>query len=304
MRLRPLVSGTVVLGFLLGPLLAVAPARAAEVLARLGSKELTVDEMRAYLETLPKAEREVLAKDPALLTTVVRTYLAQRVLLAEAQAKKFDQQPAIQAQLARARDQALSDLYLESVARPPDSYPSEDDVQATYKGNRQLFVVPRRFHLAQVVVAVTAGADKAADKAADDRGRRKAAELSRKLRSKGADFAAAARAEGGESAARGGDLGWLAEAQLPPGILEAASTLAKDGVSEPVRLPDGWHVLKLLEVQAATVRPLEEVRDAVIARMRQEKARELKQQYMSKLLGASEPAINELALPEVLEGNP
>ncbi len=304
MRLRPLASRSVVLGLLLGPLVAVAPARAAEVLARLGSKELTVDEMRAYLETLPKAEREVLAKDPALLTTVVRTYLAQRVLLAEAQAKKFDQQPAIQAQLARARDQALSDLYLESVARPPDSYPSEDDVQATYKGNRQLFVVPRRFHLAQVVVAVPAGADKAAGKVADDKARRKAAELSRRLRSKGADFAAAARAESGESAARGGDLGWLVEAQLPPGILEAASALAKDGVSEPVRLPDGWHVLKLLEVQAATVRPLEEVRDSVIARMRQEKARELKQQYMSKLVGPTEPAINELALPKVVEGGP
>jgi peptidylprolyl isomerase len=94
------------------------------------------------------------------------------------------------------------------------------------------------------------------------------------------------------------------EEQLPPGILEAASALAKDGVSEPVRLPDGWHVLKLLEVQTATVRPLEEVRDTVIARMRQEKARELKQQYMSKLVGPSEPAINELALPELVEGNP
>jgi peptidylprolyl isomerase len=283
--------------------LAGLPARAGEVLARLGSTELTVEEMRAYLETLPPVERAALAKDPALLTTVVRTYLAERALIAEAQAKKYDQQPAVRAQLDRARERALGELYLDSVSRPPESYPSEEDVEATYKGNRHLFVVPRRFHLAQILVAVPEADDKAQGKAADDKARRKAGELSRKLRLKGADFSATARAgsDEKETAPRGGDLGWLKEDQLPPEILAAATSLAKDGVSDPVRLPDGWHVLKLVEVQASSVRPLAEVRDGVVERMRQEKARELRQDYLSKLIGPTEPAINELALPKVVE---
>jgi parvulin-like peptidyl-prolyl isomerase len=42
---------------------------------------------------------------------------------------------------------------------------------------------------------------------------------------------------------KGGDLGWLREDQLIPAVRTAAAGLQEGAVSEPVRAPDGWHVL-------------------------------------------------------------
>ncbi len=82
-------------------LLAVSatPAGAADVIARLGTADITTDDIRAYVETLPPADQAALAKEPALLTQVVRVYLANRLVLKEAREAKFDQQPATKAQL-------------------------------------------------------------------------------------------------------------------------------------------------------------------------------------------------------------
>jgi len=270
----------------------------AEVVGRMSGIDVSSEEIRAYLETLTLQERAALSKDPAALAQLVRAYLARRAVLKEAQAKKWDQQPAIRAQLDRAREETLIDLYLDSISRPPDTFPSEAEVQAAYEANKAAFQVPRQFHLAQIYVAAPQGTDKEAEAKA----RRKVEELSRRLKQKGTDFAAVARAESEEkhSAAQGGEIGWLSEQQMIPGIRGPVTALAKDGISEPIRLDDGWHLIKLLEVRAASTRPLAEVRDSIASQLRADRVRANRQAYLTKLLEQNPPTINELALPKVL----
>jgi len=269
-----------------------------EVVGRMSGIDVSSEEIRAYLETLTLQERAALSKDPAALAQLVRAYLARRAVLKEAQAKKWDQQPAIRAQLDRAREETLIDLYLDSISRPPDTFPSEAEVQAAYEANKAAFQVPRQFHLAQIYVAAPQGTDKEAEAKA----RRKVEELSRRLKQKGTDFAAVARAESEEkhSAAQGGEIGWLSEQQMVPGIRGPVTALAKDGISEPIRLDDGWHLIKLLEVRAASTRPLAEVRDSIASQLRADRVRANRQAYLTKLLEQNPPTINELALPKVL----
>src|SRR5262249_8342274 len=145
--------------------------------------------------TLSPQEQAALSKDPALLSQVVRTYLARLAVLKEARAKKWDQDPAVKAQLDRVRDQALTELYLQSVSKPPESYPTEAEIQAAYDANRAALAVPREYHVAQIFVAVAKGADKATE----ERASKRADEIAKKLK-KGADFAATARAESDEKA--------------------------------------------------------------------------------------------------------
>ena len=273
-------------------------AGATDVVARVGGTDITSDELRAYVETLGGQEQAAMAKDPALLAQVVRAYLARQAVLKEARTKKWDQAPTVKAQLDRVRDQALMELYLQSVSRPPDAYPSAAEVQVVYDANRASFAVPRQFRVAQVFVAAGKGADKQAEEKAGTR----IGELRKRLAQKGADFAAIARAESDEkeAARRGGEIGWLSEEQMVPGIRSTVVNLAKDVVSEPIRLDDGWHVIKVLETRAASTRPLAEVRDAIAAQLRAERAKANRQAYLSKLLEQSPPAINELALSKVL----
>lgn len=277
--------------------LAPGPA-AAEIVARVGGAEIPADELRAYVETLGSAEQAALAKDPSMLSQVVRSYLARRAVLTEAQSKKWEQRPEVKSRLDRLRDQALIELYLQSVSIPPDGFPAEAQVRAAYDANLKAFEVPRQVRVAQIFIAVAAGADKDAE----EKARKRIDEVSKKLRQKGTDFAALARAESDDKATveRGGDIGWLAEGQIVAGIRSAVLGLAKDSVSEPIRLDDGWHVVKVLETKSASTRPFAEVKESIAAQLRSERAQANRQAYLSKLLEQNPPAINELALSKLL----
>jgi len=273
------------------------------VVGRLGNVEVGAEELQAYMDTLPPAEQAALAKDPTLLSQVVRTYLARLAVVREARGKKWDQDPLVKAKLDRVRDQALSELYLQSVSRPRDGYPSDSEVKAAYASNPTVFAVPRQYRLAQVFV----GSPKGAEREADAQAQQRAGELARKARLKGADFGALARASSGEKAGaaprEGGgeeDLGWRSEAELVPGIRPVVTGLAKDAVSDPVRLDDGWHVVKLLDVRPASVRPLDEVRDALVSELRAERAKANRQAYLTRLLEQNPPVVNEIALSKLL----
>lgn len=279
--------------------LLVAPAAvaAADLVGRAGPVEVTRAELRAYVETLGADEQKALAKDPALLSRLARAYLARRAVLAELRAKKWDQDPAVQARLARVRDEALAELYLAATAEPPASYPTDAEVKTAYDTNRTAFEVPRQLRLAQVFIAVPRGA--AAD--VEAKARVRLDELRKKLAQPGADFAELARAHTEEpgGAERGGELGWLGEAQVVPGIRASIAGLAKGDLAEPVRLDDGWHVVKLLDVRPPSTRPLAEVRDVIASELRAERAKANRRAHLAKLLGEHPPALNELELAKV-----
>jgi peptidyl-prolyl cis-trans isomerase SurA len=63
-----------------------------------------------------------------------------------------------------------------------------------------------------------------------------------------ADFAAlATRISDGPRALEGGDLGWRSRAELPSLFLDAIKGIDPGGIAGPVRSPNGFHVLKLVD---------------------------------------------------------
>ncbi len=278
------------------PAPAPAPANASnEIVARVGGADLTADDLRAYVAALGPREQAAVAKDPALLSQAVRLLLANRLVLQEAVAKKWDQQPNVAAQLQRVRENALAELYLQSVATPPASFPTDEDVQKAYDANRAALLMPRQFQLAQIFVA----APKDGDKAADEKAKKSLDDVQQKLKAAGADFAAIASA--GNDSKDGGDLGWVAEDQIRPEIRPQVMGLAKNAISEPIRLEDGWHILKLIDTKAAYSRTLPEVREQLVQQMRTERATALRRAYLAELLKQHPPVLNELALSTLLD---
>jgi peptidylprolyl isomerase len=268
-----------------------------DVIARVGNANVSAEELRSYVGALPARDQAALAKDPALLSQAVRMLLANRLVLQEVLAKKWDQQAKVAAQLDRVRENALTEIYLQSVSTPPSGFPSEEDLQKVYEANRAALLMPRQFHLAQIFVA----APKDADKATKDKAKRKLNEIQGKLRVPAADFAAIARAEG--ESKDGGDLGWVAENQIRPEIKSQVMGLAKNGVSEAIRLDDGWHILRLLDTKAAYTRTLPEVREQLVQQMRTERASAMRRAYLAELLKQHPPILNELALSTLLDSS-
>ncbi|MGV8841668.1 MAG: peptidylprolyl isomerase [Pseudomonas sp.] len=135
---------------------------------------------------------------------------------------------------------------------------SDQEVQnflASDLGKQQL---SQEFRLANILIPVPDGASPATIQAAE----RQTKELYQQLR-QGADFAQQAIAlSASETALEGGEMGWRKAAQLPPPFDGMVSTMAVGEVTEPMRTPGGFIMLKLLETRGGET----QVRDEVTVR--------------------------------------
>lgn len=291
------------LPLLLALCLPTASAAAEETVARLGDREIGVADLSDYLARLPREERAVLNEDSALMFRAVRSYLVRQMVLQEAEAQAFDQEAEVSAELARLRDEALIELYLQSVAEPPSDYPSQADLQAAYDANISAFLEPRRYRLAQIFIADTGSGDGETPEGETElRGAARLAQVLRQLDESEKNFASLAMtySDNADEAQRGGIVGWLAEPDIVPEIREAAIGLGEGEVSDPIRLEAGWHLVKLLETRPAGALPLSEVAGLLTERLRQQRALELRQAYLAELLQQNPVAINELAVSKLI----
>jgi len=291
-----LLLRTSLFGLLAAGLVWRASAADSAVLARVGDTDIKVDDVRPFLQKLDARQQAALARDPALLSQFVRTIVVQQLLLKQAEADHWDQQPVVKEQLDRVRDSALAESYLESVSKAPESYPSAAELQAAYDANKDAILVPRQLRLAQIYIALP----KDAGKDAADKAQARVASVQENL--KQSDFAevASSRSDEQASAARGGEIGWLTEAQIQPELRAQVAGLAKNATSAPIRLNDGWHIIKVLDVKEAYTPSLDDIRSQLTQQLRAARARANSEAYLAKLLQQNQVAINEIALSQIL----
>ncbi len=245
------------------------------VIARIGDIELTASEIE-----------NPAALDAVSLRKVTEAMLVQRVVLKEALEKKWDQRPETQKLIQNTREAAIADSYLKKLCEPPADFPVENELKAAYEAAKPSLQVPRSFHLAQIFVS-------------EDR----LEAVKARLKADPASFSQIARemSEHQASASRDGEIGWLTEAQIQPEILVKLPKLALGVVSEPLKLGDGWHILKVLDVREAHTPFLEQVREPLTRRLRAEKTRANMQAYMAKLLQQHPVAIDGVALSKLVQ---
>jgi len=78
---------------------------------------------------------------------------------------------------------------------------------------------------------------------------------------KGADFAALAKEKSKDpGAAEGGDLGYFTKDQMVPEFAEAAFTLDKGQISDPVKTQFGWHIIKVVDKRTKPTPTFDEVK--------------------------------------------
>jgi hypothetical protein len=268
-------------------------ATAAEVVAKAGAIQLDVAQVRALVAALPEQNRAVLAKDLGALEQVVRADLANRIVLAEAEAAGFERKPETIAELARIRGDALARLWILSHATVPAQYPSDADVSAAFDQVKASLHTPAEYRLSQIFVSAPDGLDAAKTGLA----LKKAADIAARLAGK-ADFGKLARelSEQAESATRDGDLGWLPEDRLLPEVVRAVKTLKPGEVAGPVKTAQGFHFLRLTETRPERQLTLEESRQTLVAALRARRAQELQQKYLADLATKQSVSVNQIAL--------
>ena len=276
---------------------AAPAAKDDDVVARLDGAEVKASDLKNALEALDPAVRRQAEQNPQLMAQLVRAAVGRMAVLAEARKQSWESKPQVSAQIEQAKRDVVIASYLQSIAAPPEAYPSEKEIAAAYDANRDRLMAPRQYHLAQIFVALPAGGDAA--KAAEN----KAKDLARKAKDKKADFGALAAASSDDkaSAARKGDFGWVPESQIVPEIRSVVQGLTENEVSDPIRTSAGWHIVQMLGTKPAAPRPLEEVRQSLIATLRQQKVAQNEQAYVTDLLAKQHMAINEIAADKLFQ---
>jgi peptidylprolyl isomerase len=261
-----------------------------DIVAKLGATELKQSQLKTLLDSLDADARKQVMTNPATLGQLIQSEIIRRAVLREASDKQWDKRPDVQTQIDRAREQTIVASYLNDVARPPASYPSDDEIKQVYEENKATFTTPVQYHVAQIYVA-----------GLQETQAKKASELAAKAKKDDFSQLASQNSEHKESATKGGDMGWLAEPQLIPELREQLPKMSIGQVSAPIRSASGWHVIKLLETRPSALQPLSEVRDIIVNNLRMRKAKASEQQYLEEMLKSQKLNVNEIAIGALLK---
>jgi peptidyl-prolyl cis-trans isomerase D len=143
---------------------------------------------------------------------------------------------------------------------------SDDELQGAYEN--EIANLAEQRQAAHILVEVNDSLD-------EEQAKAKIEDVQKRLQ-QGEDFAALAKefSDDPGSAANGGDLGYAGPGVYDPAFEEALYALEENQVSAPVRSEFGWHLIKLLGVQAPEVPSLASLKDKL--------ERELKAQQVER----------------------
>lgn len=129
----------------------------------------------------------------------------------------------------------------------------DDELQALYQ--KEIANLAEQRRAAHILIEVN-------DKVSDEQAKAKIAEIQQRL-AKGESFEALAKefSQDPGSAANGGDLGFAGQGVYDPVFETAVYALKQDQVSEPVRTTYGYHLIKLLGVEAPEVPSFASLKD-------------------------------------------
>jgi peptidyl-prolyl cis-trans isomerase SurA len=104
-----------------------------------------------------------------------------------------------------------------------------------------------QYHLGHILISVPSGASSSAIQKAKEQAERVVKELR-----DGKDFRETAISySNDDNALKGGDLGWRSIGQIPTLFTDTVTGMNQGDVSEPIRSPSGFHIIKMLETEGS-----------------------------------------------------
>ncbi|MBV8552269.1 MAG: peptidylprolyl isomerase [Acidobacteriaceae bacterium] len=248
------------------------------VVATIDGKQITAKQAMDLLKALPPEQRQRMEKN---LPQVVQQIYMIGQLADQAAKQHLDDQSPLKEQLQFARNEILAQAFLKNLANNTGA-PTQDPKQY-YDGHLSEF---DQVKLSGILVAfnppgtpASAGSNNSRTEAA---AREKADDVEKKLKA-GSDFSTLARTESDNQqvAAKGGDLGTysIGDPNLPPDMKTALGKLQPGQVSEPIRLPNAFLIVK---IDSRSTVPFDQARAGIVQRLQTEKNQAAVKQEMDK----------------------
>jgi peptidyl-prolyl cis-trans isomerase D len=153
------------------------------------------------------------------------------------------------------------------------------EIEDAYRDNAQQYSTPEQIKASHILLKTGEGAK-------EEEVRKRAEALLVKVKA-GADFAALAKAnsEDDTNKDKGGDLGFFGKGSMVPEFEQAAFALEPGQTSDVVKTSYGFHIIKLMEKQAATTKPIDEVRTQIEDQIKWERAQQQAERMAGEIAG-------------------
>ena len=148
---------------------------------------------------------------------------------------------------------------------------SEEDIADYYESNLENYKTPQTVKARHILIRV----DQNASAETVEEARQRIEEVL-KLAKAGQDFAElAAEYSQGPTKTKGGDLGTFRRQDMVKPFSDQAFSMQAGEISEPVRTDFGWHIIKVEEVNPASVQTLDEARAEIEDKLKADRSRNL-----------------------------
>ena len=165
---------------------------------------------------------------------------------------------------------------------------ADAEIDLYYSQNQYRFENPERVKVRHILFMTMGKSEAEAEEA-----RKQADAVLEELRGGGSfEDLAKEHSEDPGNAENGGDLGWVSRGMMDPAFEEASFALRETGeiTPSPVKSEFGYHLIRLDDRQAPSVKPLSEVREVIREDLRAERAQSDRYGLMERAMAAAEQA--------------
>ncbi|WP_417761974.1 peptidylprolyl isomerase [Shewanella sp.] len=214
-----------------------------------------------------KGESEALAKLQAQtrdirFTTVPSEPFVADISVTDDEVSKYYEDNKLQFQ--RPEMVSLEYIELSAAALSEKVNVTDDEAKAYYDEHVADYQTKEKRQAAHILIEATT--DDTAAKA-------KAEDIVKQLKA-GADYAELAKQNSQDplTADKGGELGWFEAGVMDPAFDTALFALNKGDVSDVVKTPYGYHIIKLLDIQPSAAAPFDSVKAQIVQKIKMDKA--------------------------------
>jgi peptidyl-prolyl cis-trans isomerase C len=243
------------------------PAEPNKVVLTIGDEKITEAQFDNMINALP-AQYQTYARGPGK-RAFAEQLVQVKVLSQEADKRKLDQDPKLRDEIAFQRQNLLAQAMFLSLQ---DSVKLDDaEVEKYYNEHKAEYEVLKARHILIRAKGAPMQPIPGKPELTDEEALAKAQAIRKRLLA-GEDFATLAKAESDDSGsgAQGGDLGDFRKGMMVPPFETAAFAAKVNEITEPVKTPFGYHLIK---VESHQTKPLAEVRPEIEKKLRPELAR-------------------------------
>jgi len=168
--------------------------------------------------------------------------------------------------------------------------PDDEELRRRYEADKGRFGEPERRQVRHILVSVASSTEDGEAQARDAI----AAARERILAGEGFAEVAEEFSEDPESAERGGLLGEIEAGMMDQAFETAAFNLSEGEVSEPIRTPFGYHIIRVDEILPASIQPFGEVREMLAEEAAKERYESIYYDWAERLATEAYEAVDTL----------